>query len=256
MKRITSTVAVALNFLVFISCNNTSQKYEHPENMINWEGIYSNLLPCADCEGIQTSIVLNKDMTYSLITRYLSKDTAVYAKKGIFSWSKEGNKITLENIDANVYPTKYIVEENKLTQLDINGNHIEGMGELQYSLEKVSDIVEKPWKLIELNGKEITKTSLSKEACFILKVENNRINGNGSCNSFSGRYTLSNGKKIKFSQFTSTRKTCKNMKVETELFKTLALTDKYEVIHDTLFLTTETKSHLAKFLLIEKQQTK
>jgi heat shock protein HslJ len=254
MKTITSTVVWVLNVLLLISCGNTSSKKEYSGNLINWEGIYSNVVPCADCEGIQTTVVLNKDMTYSLITKYLSKDTNVYSQKGNFLWNKQGNRITLKNIDPNAFPTKYIIEENKLIQLDILGNPLEETMQLYYTLEKVSDIVEKPWKLIELNGKEIKPTSLSKEACFILKVENNRVNGNGSCNSFSGTYTLHNGKKIKFSQFTSTKKACKNMKIETEFFMTLALTDHYEVIQDTLFLTTKTKSFVAKFMLIEKPE--
>jgi heat shock protein HslJ len=251
MKKITSTVALALSILVLISCNSTSLKQEHSKNRINWEGIYSNVVPCADCEGIQTTIVLNEDLTYSLVTRYLSKDTNVYSQKGNFSWDEEENKISLKDIDSNAYPTKYIVEEDKLVQLDIYGKPLEETMPLQYSLEKVSDIVEKPWKLVELNGKEITTTISSHEACFILKIENNRVNGNGSCNLFSGMYTLRNGKKIKFSQSTSTMKACKNMKTETEFFNTMALTDNYEVIQDTLFLTTETKSHMAKFILME-----
>lgn len=251
MKKITSTVALALSISVFISCNSTSSKQENSRKIINWEGIYSNVVPCADCEGIQTTIVLNNDMTYSLITNYLDKDTTIYSQEGNFSWNKEGNEITLDDIDPNAYPTKYIVEENKLVQLDIHGEALEEMMQLLCSLEKVSDIVERPWKLIELNGKEIITTTPSKEACFILKIENNRVNGNGGCNSFSGTYTLHNGKKIKFSPLTSTMKACKNMKTETELFKTIELIDSYEVIQDTLFLTTETNFPMAKFILME-----
>jgi uncharacterized lipoprotein NlpE involved in copper resistance len=252
MKKITATVVWVLNVLVLISCNNTSSEQEHIENIINWEGIYSNVLPCADCEGIQTSIVLNKDLTYSLITKYLNKDTNVYSQKGNFSWNVEGNKITLEDIDTNAYPTKFMVEENRLVQLDIYGKPMEETMQLQCALEKVSDIVERPWKLIELNGKEITTTIPSKKACFIMKIENNRVNGNGSCNSFSGTYTLQNGKKLKFSQFTSTMKACKNMKIETELFKLMNIVDNYSVDRDTLFLHTITMKNAAKFIDIEK----
>jgi copper homeostasis protein (lipoprotein) len=41
---------------------------------IDWAGNYQGILPCADCEGIKTQILLNKDLSYVLETQYLGKD--------------------------------------------------------------------------------------------------------------------------------------------------------------------------------------
>jgi heat shock protein HslJ len=240
-----------LSILVLISCNNSSTK-EQDENVITWEGTYSNVMPCADCEGIQTTIVLNKNMTYLLITKYLNKDMNVFSQKGTFSWDRKENKITLEGVNPNEAPTKYISKENKLIQLDIEGKPLEENLQSQYSLEKISDIIEKPWKLVELNEKEIITSNKSEEACFIMNIDNYRINGNGGCNSFNGNYILYNGNKIKFTSFTTTRKACKNMEIETKLFEAMKLVSNYSIKQDTLFLNTETVTPVAKFVYTEK----
>lgn len=250
MKKIASSIV--LSVLVLISCNNSSTK-EQDKNKVIWEGVYSNVVPCADCAGIQSTIVLNKDMTYLIITKYLGEDMDVLSQKGTFLWDKNENKITLEGIDPNEAPTMYILEENKLIQLDIEGNPLEENLRLQYSLEKVSDIIEKPWKLVELNGKEIIASDKSEEACFIMKIENYRINGNGGCNSFNGNYVLSNGNKIEFSTFIATQKACKNMETETKLFEAMGLVSSYSIKQDTLFLNTETVTPVAKFVYTEKE---
>jgi len=67
-------------------------------NSIDWEGTYTGVLPCADCEGIETVIKLSKDLTYSMTSKYIGKSSKTFEGKGSFSWSKEGNKIKLGNI--------------------------------------------------------------------------------------------------------------------------------------------------------------
>jgi heat shock protein HslJ len=256
MKNIKSTavlvVTLALSVWVLVSCHNTPTEKAQGGNMINWEGVYSNVIPCADCEGIQLTIVLNKDMTCRMITKYLSKNEAIYDHEGTFSWDKTVNKITLAGAEFNECPTQYIVSENKLTQLDMQGDTLEASIVSQYALEKVSDILEKPWKLIELDGQKVITSGKSEEACFILKIDNYRVNGNGGCNSFTGNYILSNGKKIKFSSFTSTMKSCRNMEIESKFFKTMEIADNYSISQDSLFLNTATKTHIAKFILMDQ----
>jgi copper homeostasis protein (lipoprotein) len=56
---------------------------------IDWAGIYQGILPCADCEGIKTQIVLNKDLSYVLETQYLGKDEKIFQAKGTFKWNEE-----------------------------------------------------------------------------------------------------------------------------------------------------------------------
>jgi heat shock protein HslJ len=244
------------SILLFISCgnSNTTPVGDTSQNSLDWDGIYSNVIPCADCEGIQTTIVLNKDMTYKRISRYINKDLNFFTEEGSFFWDKEGRTITLEGVNKEEAPYKYLVGENKLIQYDMDGKAMNEETQKQYTLQKVSDIVGKKWKLIELNGKEIAG-SLPKEPYFILSVENSRISGNGSCNSFNGTYTLNSKNRIKISPLASTMMACLDMTTESELSRVLEMVDSYAIKQDTLSLNRARIAPLARFVAIEVEST-
>jgi len=119
--------------------------------------------------------------------------------------------------------------------------------------QNTSNIVEKRWKLIELNGKELKTEGQTPEIFFILNNKDNRVTGNGGCNSFSGSYTLSEGNRISFSALVSTMMACMNMEIETQFYKVLEAVDNYTVKDNILSLNKARMAPLAKFALSEKQ---
>lgn len=255
MKTLKLGLLSAVSMLLFVSCGNSNSAPvgDTSQNSLDWDGIYSNVVPCGDCEGIQTTIVLNKDLTYERMLKYIGKDVAVFTENGSFSWDKDGRIITLEGIDKEHSPYKYLVGENKLVQYDMEGEEMDEATQKQYTLEKVSDIIGINWKLIELNGKEVASAK-PKEPYFILSVENNRINGTGNCNSFSGTYTLRNGNRIKISPLASTMMACLDMKIESELYRALEIVDSYAIQQDTLSLNRARMAPLAKFVAVESTE--
>jgi uncharacterized lipoprotein NlpE involved in copper resistance len=105
------------------------------KNGLDWNGTYKGTLPCADCEGIETILTLNEDLTYVLVTNYLGRNDALEEeKKGDFSWDEHGTEITLTNVTSR--PNKYKVGENRLWHLDINGDMITGDSADHYILTK------------------------------------------------------------------------------------------------------------------------
>ncbi len=104
------------------------------KNSLDYLGTYKGVLPCADCPGIETEIVLNKDETYVKKTKYLEKGDKVFEELGDFTWLEDGNTLSLEGIDTA--PTLYFVSENKLIALDQEGNKIEGDLAKNYELIK------------------------------------------------------------------------------------------------------------------------
>lgn len=102
----------------------------------DWQGEYHGVLPCADCEGIETEITLNEDLTYKIRSRYLGESDSIYSREGEFSWGETGSKITLKDIDNTVETNSYLVGENKLIKLDMSGNRIKGVLESKYVLQK------------------------------------------------------------------------------------------------------------------------
>lgn len=221
-------------------------------NALDWEGAYTGILPCADCQGIQTMIKLNKDLTFILETQYLGKSTGIQKKEGTFSWHQSGNAITLNNLNKDMMPAFYAVGENSLTQLDLKGNKIKGDLSEKYVLKKeTSGIAEKYWKLTELNGKKVRPSANSKrEAHLILKAAGHRLTGNTGCNSFTGSYALMSGNRIRISKVAATKMACINMETEDQLFKVFEITDNYTVKGDTLWLNKARMAPLARFEVV------
>lgn len=91
------------------------------QNSLDWAGTYEATVPCADCPGIATTIVLNNDGTYQYTATYLERD-ATHTTNGTIMWHDNGTIIHLKD-ETN--DTKYKVIENGLEQLDQEGNSIE-----------------------------------------------------------------------------------------------------------------------------------
>ncbi|HYQ56684.1 MAG TPA: copper resistance protein NlpE [Draconibacterium sp.] len=104
---------------------------------MDWAGTYEGVLPCADCTGIKTTIVLNNDNTYFKTSGYLDEEENVFDEKGTFEWNNTGSVITLIH-DSGSH--QYQVGENKLILLDINGNKIAGDLAENYILRKNKEL--------------------------------------------------------------------------------------------------------------------
>ena len=105
-------------------------------NSLDVNGIYQGLLPCADCEGIETRIELMADNRYVQQARYLGKkDAPLFETKGGWEW-ENGSIIRLvaETKDS----IQFFVGENKLIQLDQQGKRIEGALAEKYVLTKTN----------------------------------------------------------------------------------------------------------------------
>ena len=101
------------------------------ENSLDWDGTYKGTIPCADCEGIDVKITLNTDKTYTMSYTYLGKNGKPAVASGKFTIDK--SKITLDSKD---FPPHYMLGENKLIQLDMEGNPIESNFAEKYVLSK------------------------------------------------------------------------------------------------------------------------
>src|SRR5688572_7965610 len=146
--------------LVFACTSQSKQKNTNMETTgdnsrtsLDWDGIYRGVTPCADCMGIQKTISINKDLTYRLKVKYLGKDSTATEYAGKFTWNDKGNAIKLVEGQQS---QMYAVGENALTQLDQSGKKITGDLAHRYVFTKQNyAILEKNWKLIELNGKPV-----------------------------------------------------------------------------------------------------
>lgn len=135
MKKVFLTVACGALLLVACKKEKVANKEDvttetavvdthTTQNSVDWEGVYEGILPCADCEGIQTAVELKADNTFKKSEEYLGEEDAKFETTGAFFWDKTGSIVVLENKEGE--KESYRVGEGSLTMLDAEGNSVEG----------------------------------------------------------------------------------------------------------------------------------
>lgn len=105
-------------------------------NALDWAGVYQGTLPCADCEGIKTWLLLYHNMSYVLKTQYLGKQDEPLKELGSFSWDASGNSIILGS-DPN-RGARFAVQERRLVQVNSVGEVINPERADDYVLKQVA----------------------------------------------------------------------------------------------------------------------
>lgn len=236
MKKVLTYTVV---LLLFASCKTKTDMHTSM-NSLDWDGTYAGTLSTKDCKEAESVIILNADMTYKMSSTCNGNVTESFGK---LEWNKSGYALTLTDNISKV-KMKFKVGENKLQPTNSTG-----------ILKKVmkDNITEKYWKLIELGGNPIERNEETpKEAHVIFKTQDNRMNGSGGCNSFSGTYELGPETRIKISGVVSTRMMCPNIETETKLFQAFEKADNYTLSEDgnTLSLNRGRMAPLARFEVV------
>lgn len=102
------------------------------ETSLDYRGTYQGVLPAADCPGIETTLTLKPDGTYSLHEEYFERDARFDAEG---AYTLHGNLLTLEGSDT----TWYKVEENRLRRLTTDRKEVEGPLAEHYVLRKTAE---------------------------------------------------------------------------------------------------------------------
>lgn len=211
-------------------------------NALDWEGTYEGILPCADCEGIATSIRLDYEEKYLKVSRYIGKSEEEFRQEGRFEWNAEGNTIALSGMDDA--HNQYLVGENQLFHLDEEGNRITGDLADNYVLKKVvakagHPLLNTKWTLTRME--KFPDEDWDPGDIFVfLEEESNRLHGYGGCNNFFGVYELKTGDRLELGKIGRTQKYCQDeMKAENFFFAYLEQVRNYQLKGDTLALRDE-----------------
>jgi hypothetical protein len=89
-------------------------------------GTYRGVLPCANCEGIETEVVLTAGGSYTRTLRYRGKPGETIQDEGTFSLNHLDNALVLDNVDKAKEPAFYGIAPGSLIQLDLEGKPITG----------------------------------------------------------------------------------------------------------------------------------
>ena len=106
---------------------------------LDWAGTYIGVLPCADCEGIETVLLLREDLSFEMTRKYLGKSDPVFRQSGSFTWDEQGRSIRLEEEHPSGEAKHFQVGENRLFMLDMEGERVRGSLEEHYILHKLPE---------------------------------------------------------------------------------------------------------------------
>lgn len=222
------------------------------QNSLDWNGTYQGVIPCADCEGIRTSITLMKNGEFRRSRTWLGREEVPKMDSGTFRWDDSGSIVTLQPSEGA--PQMYQVGENRLFFLDREGNRITGDLADKYELMKNRTdhrLENKKWILTELMGQEITFEEGKKEPFLIFDSESGRVSGNNSCNNLTGGYELMEGDRISMGQMAATLMACPDMTIADPFNQVLGKVDNYTIADGTLSLNKARMAPLARFRLEE-----
>lgn len=103
------------------------------QNSLDWDGTYEATLPCADCPGIKTVIVLDQDDTFKIISEYQERNTKI-EDAGEIMWHDNGSVVHLKGKETDI---KLKVIENGLIQLNQDGTEITSNLKEHYQYKKL-----------------------------------------------------------------------------------------------------------------------
>ncbi|MGW1455000.1 MULTISPECIES: copper resistance protein NlpE [Salegentibacter] len=104
---------------------------------LDWAGIYEGFLPCEDCEGIETSIEIEKNRDYTLSQEFKGRagDNSLQ-ETGKFEWDKQGNTISLGERQKLYFK----VSQNYLLQVFKDESKVMGDSAIKYRLTKINEL--------------------------------------------------------------------------------------------------------------------
>lgn len=106
------------------------------ENAIDYHGTYTGTVPCASCEGIETTVNLNADKTFTLKEVYKGgKEAGTFDAKGTYEVKGDIATLKFSGADAD-RSMAFHVGENQIFMLDADNKRIEGDLAKNYTLTK------------------------------------------------------------------------------------------------------------------------
>jgi heat shock protein HslJ len=201
-------------------------------NSLDVSGVYEGVLSCADCGGVRTRLVLDRDQRYELGTQPFDPDGAARVVRGRFVWLPGGNAIALERRDGG---QRLLVGEGRVALLE-PGTPAAWPQPPQRVLQRVAGVPSGDvrrtleshrWTLTSATGgrgEPIEGLPVGTGRALVLGFAEGRLNVEGGCNRLFGGYRIEGGTRLVVSRMASTMMACEPaaMKVDGTLAGLLA----------------------------------
>ena len=213
---------------------------------LDWPGVYTGIIPCADCPGIDTSITLLADGTYQRSVQYLERDERPRFDQGRFVWNDAGGTVILMVDDKP--EQSYKVGENVLFHLDQDGKVITGGLAANYRLSMMPfdpELQDREWVLVELLGQPVTT---ERPPTLRFDRATARLSGSDGCNRLMGNYRLREVNRLQIGDnMASTMMACPDMATSKQFNDALQQVDNYSIGNGELSLNRARMAPLLRF---------
>lgn len=118
------SMAVCLSVTPAFAETTGDENAPHAQKTLNLSGLYLGFTPCDDCQGVKTTLALNKNNTYVFITQYVGKSDREFVEKGKFTLGDNGDTIVLTPKKGSTTIQQYLIDDDMLIKLDEDGNRI------------------------------------------------------------------------------------------------------------------------------------
>lgn len=150
MQTIKKIIGIASLALVMTACGDSAEKENNATEIpvpdtpatqppVEYQRVitaaYAGLIPCADCDGVETNVTLFSDTTFELRIAYIGKnpkDTAGLNKTINGKFMMHSDTVHLEGAES-----RYLKSDTALFQLDKTGRIMTGKKAEKYVLKKV-----------------------------------------------------------------------------------------------------------------------
>lgn len=194
-------------------------------NALDWAGTYEGVLPCADCPGIRTRVVLQADGQFELSTLYLDRQKTPDVTRGRFAWNAAGSDVTLG--EAGKAP-QFRVGEGRLLQLNRDGT-APPWSASERTLTRVAAASSAPaspartlqdntWTLhstADASGQPVPGVAVPGHR-FVMRFDAQRLSVTGGCNSMGGSWQLDAQGQLVVGRMASTMKACEPALMEAD----------------------------------------
>ena len=136
-KFINITILVLLTVFILFRINTALNQMNSDDEQVSQSiedlpAVFSGVLPCADCPGIETVIVLN-ETGFEELSHYQERESNLYQAEG--TWSLSGDTLKLYRSEDELYKA-FIFSREQIKQLDQDLQPITGVLEENYVLDR------------------------------------------------------------------------------------------------------------------------
>ena len=104
-----------------VSAKQTLQDQSNPTpEVVDWDGRWNGVIPCASCPGIEVDLTFNNDGTFRLREEYQGRKGGFFVTEGTVDWDEATRILTLKSDDRE--QKLFFEGEGSAIYLDSEGN--------------------------------------------------------------------------------------------------------------------------------------